>query len=343
MLQQTTVTTVRPYFDAFLERWPKLEDLASACEDEVLTQWQGLGYYSRARNLHKAAQFLVVSHQGNFPQDLKALETIPGVGPYTAAALGAIAFNLPTVPVDGNIARVFARLCRLETPLPDLLTEVRHKIQCLANPQQEKQTTTGQILDVGDQTHDNNQDNDQGFFHHGDLAQALMDLGARLCKPKKPSCEECPIRSYCKGFQAGDMGSFPLRKPKPRKPTKYAMAFYVENQDGALWLQKRPESGLLARMMEVPSTPWQEEETEDKEAGGVILPFSSLTWQPCPQKVKHTFTHFHLVITVWRAVAPHSFPLPAGGWYLPETLQDQALPTLMKKIIEEGRKKKTQE
>lgn len=307
MLQQTTVATVHDYFKDFIAHWPSLEDLAEASQDRVLTRWQGLGYYSRARNLHKAARILVSDHKGDFPKGSRDLAKLPGVGPYTAAAIAAIAFDEAIVPVDGNIARVYARLCRLKTPLPDLLKEVREKVQCL----------TGKV------------------GHHGDLAQALMDLGARICKPKAPACELCPLKAYCQAYQAGDQGQLPVKKPKTLKPTRYTTAFYLETSEGKLWLQKRPETGLLASMMEIPSSPWEEGKPKNIMAEGP--PFPNLDWSLCQGEVKHTFTHFHLIVTVWKGVTAEEFSLSSGDWYSLENLNDLALPTLMKKILQKGK------
>lgn len=312
MLQQTTVATVRPYFEAFIKRWPTPHDLAQASQDDLLTQWQGLGYYARARNMHKTAQILRDTYQGDFPNTVEALQKLPGIGPYTAAAIAAIAFDAPVVPVDGNIARIFARLYRLKTGLPSLLSEVREK---------------GQVL-----THHTG--------HHGDLAQGLMDLGAQVCTPQKPACSRCPLQTYCAAFEVGDPECFPVRKVRVLKPTKYATAFYLENETGGIWLQKRPESGMLASMMEVPSTPWSEscDPSNVPPESSSSAPLS-LDWQTCPGKIKHTFTHFHLVVTVWHARAPHELSLPRGAWYIPSQLSTLALPTLMKKIIHHGREK----
>lgn len=317
MLQQTTVATVQDYFTAFLKSWPTLQDLAKASQDEVLTKWQGLGYYSRARNLHKAAQVLVAEHGGRFPRRADSLLKLPGVGPYTAAAVAAIAFNEAIVPVDGNIARVYSRLCRLTTPLPDLLKEVREKGQCLTK-----------------------QDG-----HHGDLAQALMDLGARLCKPKKPLCSQCPLRPYCQAYAAQDQENYPVKKPKAQKPTRTTNAFYLERQDGQLWLQRRPEKGLLAGMMEIPSSPWIEATDPDlREVSFPVptFPFPMLAWSPSSTLVTHTFTHFHLKVRVWTARLTLQTSLPKGDWYPMDALTDLALPTLMKKILKVGHEKHVQ-
>ncbi len=222
MLQQTTVPTVKNYFLKFLDFWPTIHDLANASLDEILHAWQGLGYYARARNLHKCATDL----SKNFPKTKKELLTLPGIGPYTASAIAAIAFNEPETVVDGNIERIMARLFKIETPLPAAKKEIYDVAQTLT-PQQRA----------------------------GDYAQALMDLGSNICTPRAPKCDLCPVSSFCEAKSE----DYPRRLPKVQKPTRHALFYWIENERGEILLEKRPPSGLLGGMMGFPSSPWLEE------------------------------------------------------------------------------------
>jgi A/G-specific adenine glycosylase len=222
MLQQTTVPTVKSYFLNFLHLWPTVDALANASLDEVLHAWQGLGYYARARNLHKCANDL----SKNFYRTKKELLTLPGIGPYTASAIAAIAFDEPETVVDGNIERIMARLFRIETPLPSAKKEIHQMAQTLT-PQERA----------------------------GDYAQALMDLGSSICTPRAPKCVLCPVSSFCEA----KCEDYPRRLPKTLKPTRYALFYWIENEKGEILLEKRPPSGLLGGMMGFPSSPWLEE------------------------------------------------------------------------------------
>jgi len=221
MLQQTTVTTVKNYFLKFLRLWPTVDDLANASLDEVLHAWQGLGYYARARNLHKCAGYL----SQNFPRTKKELLALPGIGPYTASAIAAITFDAPETVVDGNIERIMTRLFKIETPLPQAKKEIYEAAQTLT-PQRQA----------------------------GDYAQALMDLGSNICTPRAPKCDLCPVRGFCEA-QSED---YPRRLPKIQKPTRHALFYWVENEKGEILLEKRPPSGLLGGMMGFPSSAWLE-------------------------------------------------------------------------------------
>lgn len=235
MLQQTTVATVIPYFHAFIERWPTVQDLGLASLDEVLTQWQGLGYYSRARNLHKCAQILATG----FPSQEEDLLRLPGIGPYTAAAIASIAFDKPAAAVDGNVMRVMSRYFAIATPKP--MIEVRERLKALL-------PTT----------------------RNGDFTQALMEFGALLCRPKNPFCTVCPLQSECQAYAQGKVESYPVKVLKLKLPTRYATAFILRRSDGAILLRKRPPQGLLGGMMEVPSTPWTEEKNQEEWRGPVV-------------------------------------------------------------------------
>lgn len=285
MLQQTTVVTVIPYFNAFIERWPTVQDLALASLDDVLTQWQGLGYYSRARNLHKCAQILAK----DFPITEKELLKLPGIGPYTAAAIASIAFDEQAAAVDGNVVRVISRYFAIKKVKP--VMEVTERVKTLLP-----------------------------FKKNGDFTQALMEFGALLCRPKNPNCGTCPLQSGCRAYLQGKVESFPVKEPKQKLPTRYATAFILKREDGAILLRKRPLQGLLGGMMEVPSTPWVEEGKTEQGKGPIV---------------RHTFTHFHFEVNVQLSSDLSAFE---GIWVFPQDLKNYALPTIMKKIIEQGLK-----
>ena len=301
MLQQTTVPTVIPYFGNFVARWPRFEDLAASDLDEVLHAWQGLGYYARARNLHKCAVIIAGELNGVLPDTEDALLKLPGIGAYTAAAIAAIAFQRATVPVDGNIERVIARLHALKPPVKTIRKEIA--------------TLAREMLPVD---------------RPGDFAQAMMDLGSGVCRPKSADCAACPWGEGCKAVKNGNWVNYPVKTRKPEKPVRQGTAFWLIRDDGAAYLRRRPEKGLLGGMIEVPSTPWQEsgwtmEEALDHAPGGEA-------WHQVPGVVKHTFTHFHLQITVLVGKAGDFRPND-GYWCQPGQFADYALPTIMKKIV----------
>ncbi|MDI1286187.1 MAG: A/G-specific adenine glycosylase [Reyranella sp.] len=308
MLQQTTVATVGDYYRRFVARWPTVEALAAAPLDEVLSAWAGLGYYARARNLHACAQAVTERHGGRFPEDEAGLRALPGIGPYTAAAIRAIAFDLKASAVDGNVERVIARLEAIETPLPDAKVEI----------------TARAAERVPDQ-------------RAGDYAQAMMDLGATVCTPRKPLCVICPLTRHCRALKRGMAETLPRRSPKALKPTRRGLAFVLARKDGAVLLRKRPPKGLLGGMDEVPSSPWRE---------GKFSPADALADAPLPAKwtlldglVRHTFTHFHLELSVARATATTdrlARLLPGSAWCTLDLLDDRALPTVMRKVIEKA-------
>ena len=300
MLQQTTVVTVGPYFETFLARWPRVEDLAAAPLDDVLTAWAGLGYYARARNLHKCARVLVQEHGGNFPREEIALRALPGVGPYTAAAIAAIAFDQPAAPVDGNWERVVARLFAIRTPLPAAKPAIKAAAASLM-PQRRP----------------------------GDFAQAVMDLGATVCLPGRPKCLLCPLAEFCAARELDIAAALPFKAPKAEKPTRRGIAFWITDSQGRLLLRRRPERGLLGGMMEVPSTEWRQEAWPEADA---LLQAPLFTdWRPLPGRVRHTFTHFHLELELWAGQAAGD--IPDGRWVSLDALGDQALPSVMRKVV----------
>jgi A/G-specific adenine glycosylase len=302
MLQQTTVVTVKGYFEAFLKRWPSVSDLAAADLDEVLHAWQGLGYYARARNLHKCARVVADEFEGRFPESEDALIKLPGIGPYTAAAVAAIAFDLKTVPVDGNIERVISRLYAIKEPLPGS----KPRIKKLVSAALERERP-------------------------GDFAQALMDLGATVCTPRSPLCVTCPVSNVCDGYKLGNAAQFPKKAPKKPKPTRRGVVFWVVRGDGAVLIRRRPEKGLLGGMMEFPSTDWNEMPWTE-EAALKYTPIEAPSWRRLSGTVRHTFTHFHLELVVLVGVMDKLGTEP-GIWCPVERLPDFALPTVMKKVV----------
>ncbi|WP_096176380.1 A/G-specific adenine glycosylase [Cohaesibacter sp. ES.047] len=307
MLQQTTVGAVKSYFEKFLALWPTVDDLAAADEDDVLRAWAGLGYYSRARNLHKCACVVVDDHGGRFPQTAAELKQLPGIGDYTSAAIAAIAFDEQVPVVDGNIERIISRLYRIHEPLPAAKKPIRARMADLMPKDRP-----------------------------GDFAQGMMDLGASLCSPKKPACALCPFTGLCEAERMGDMEAFPVKAAKKQKPIRRGAAFLIVREDGAVWMQKRAPRGLLASMTEVPTTNWS-----DKREGEAFDPASALDVAPSglefrkrTGQVTHTFTHFHLELDVYEAKSEHNSPTDKGWWSSPEEWQDEALPTVFRKVVQ---------
>ena len=296
MLQQTTVATVGPYFDRFVARWPDISALASASLDEVLQLWQGLGYYARARNLHACARAVVERHGGAFPDEAEALRALPGIGDYTAAAIAAIAFGRRDAAMDGNVERVVARLYAVRQSLP----AAKPRLRALAA-----------ALVPDDRA--------------GDFAQALMDLGATICTPRRPLCVLCPWRSCCAAAASGRAEDLPARAAKPERPLRHGVAFWLTRADGAVLLRRRPENGLLGGMIEIPSTPWRAAVWSFAEA--VEAAPAAVVWSPLPGTVRHGFTHFRLELAVVAGIG-----VADGIWTPIERLADHALPTLMKKV-----------
>ncbi len=301
MLQQTTVAAVIPYYQEFLRRWPTVADLAAAPLDDVLHAWAGLGYYARARNLHRCAQTVASWRGGAFPDDEAGLRKLPGIGDYTAAAIAAISFDRPAVVMDGNIERVMARLFDHREPLPAAKPALKRLAASLtpkARP--------------------------------GDHAQALMDLGATICTPRKPACGICPWMEACAARLAGSAESLPAKLEKPARPLRRGIAFWAVRGDGAILLRRRPEAGLLGGMMEVPSTAWRETPWSVAEAA-TEAPLAA-DWRLLPGLVRHGFTHFQLELTV-AAGKVRSGALARGLWCPLDRLAEHALPTLMRKVV----------
>lgn len=300
MLQQTTVAAVREYFLKFTRLWPDVESLAAAPLDDVLRAWAGLGYYARARNLHACARKVTHEFGGRFPETEASLRQLPGIGDYTAGAIAAIAFGVPAVAIDGNVERVISRLFAIETPLPAAKTEIRRRTLALLPP-----------------------------HNPGDFAQALMDLGATICTPKRLNCLICPLVDCCEGRKSGVAERLPNKVPKKPIPIRRGVAFWVENQDGAILLRRRPEKGLLGGMVEIPSTEWNAGLPQE------VKPPIHAKWQRKAGNITHTFTHFHLELEIWRSASAIDSPPPESMFWIPrKEIHAQALPSVMRKIVD---------
>ena len=303
MLQQTTVAAVKPYFDAFLARWPDVAALAAAPREEVLKAWAGLGYYARARNLHACAEAIVRDHGGRFPATAAGLKALPGIGDYTAAAIAAIACDEAVAVVDGNIERVVARLFAIDTPLPAAKKAIRAR--------QQEMTPAERA---------------------GDYAQAMMDLGAALCTPKRPACGLCPLVGACVAHARGTPERYPVKADKAVRPTRHGAAFVAVRDDGAVLLRRRPDRGLLGGMTEVPGSDWTNRASDLDPAAHAPI---QADWRRLSAAVVHVFTHFRLELNVYCTRVGAMEQAPPGCWWAPaETLAGEALPSVMKKVIE---------
>jgi A/G-specific adenine glycosylase len=301
MLQQTTVAATVPYYLRFLTRFPTLRTLAGAPIEDVLAAWAGLGYYARARNLHACAR--AVAAGGGFPREVAGLRALPGIGDYTAAAIGAIAFGVPVVPVDGNVERVVARLFAVTEELPRSKPLLR-------------QLATRLGIDTAARA------------RPADFAQALFDLGATVCTPARPTCALCPWMSDCAGRRAGLADALPRRAAKRERPQRHGVHFWLADHDGNVLLRRRPQEGLLGGMTELPGTDWLETPWETNQA----LPFAPMAadWRPVGQ-VRHGFTHFTLTIEL---LAGDVARIEAPGMVRPiASLADEALPSVMRKCV----------
>ncbi len=302
MLQQTTVAAVKSYFEAFTTRWPTVGDLARAPHEEVMKAWAGLGYYARARNLRACAHEVVTAHDGHFPDNEEGLRALPGIGPYTAAAIAAIAFQKPAVVIDGNVERVITRHQAIALPLPGAKRSVRAFLDPLVDHERP-----------------------------GDFAQAMMDLGATICTPKRPACLHCPLRDDCRALGLGDDPErYPVRAPKATKPVRRGAAYVANRNDGAILLVRRPDKGLLGGMAGVPTTAWSVR--EDGETSLDAAPFSA-GWRMAGT-ITHVFTHFELQLDIWSATVGRISLPPEGWWAQAADIPHEALPTVMKKAIE---------
>ncbi len=297
MLQQTTVAAVRDYHSKFLGLWPTVHDLAGAEDADVMAAWAGLGYYARARNLLKCARAVVADHGGTFPDSYNVLLTLPGIGPYTAAAISAIAFDRPETVVDGNVERVMARLYDVHEPLPgskSQLTELARDLTPDMRP--------------------------------GDYAQAVMDLGATICTPRNPACGICPWRDPCAARLAGTAVELPKKTPKKKTPTRFGIAYVARRADGAWLLETRPETGLLGGMLGWPGSDWSE--TPEP------APPLDANWKTLEAEARHTFTHFHLRLKILTATVPQDTSPTRGTFVSKDKFSPADLPTAMRKVFD---------
>lgn len=302
MLQQTTVPAVIPYFLKFTQKWPTVKDLAAADANDVMENWAGLGYYARARNLHKCAITVAQNYKGKFPSEQEGLIELPGIGDYTSNAIAAIAFNNPANVVDGNVERVMARIYAVSEPVPDSKPLLKSLAGVLAE---------GEI------------------DRPGDYAQALMDLGATVCTPSSPKCMLCPVSKQCEGRRLGIQGSLPARKAKGVKPQKHGYVYWVTDEKGRVLFERRPEKGMLAGTMGLPTSIWVE-----KGQKTTHLPFKSPKISKSI-KVLHSFTHFDLELTGVEVSWRDHHPAIMDGyiWLERKEAEKLGIPTLFKKAV----------
>ncbi len=302
MLQQTTVAAVKPYFAKFTARWKDVQALAAANDADVMAAWAGLGYYARARNLLKCARVVTTEYEGQFPDTETELLKLPGIGPYTAAAIAAIAFGQRAVVVDANVERVVARLFAISTPLPAARTEIRARTDSITPD-----------------------------TRAGDFAQAMMDLGAGLCSVREPACGLCPLHMDCAASANGTPEAFPVKPPKKEKPVRRGTVFWIERKN-KIWLVERLDTGMLAGMRALPSDNWSARRNGNGDMPDGLLPNGP--WEKWPGAVTHVFTHFALTLdlAVYRG-KDFDMPLNAGEWWPLGDITEAGLPTLFAKAV----------
>jgi A/G-specific adenine glycosylase len=324
MLQQTTVTAVKPYFERFVSEWPSVQDLAAAPREDIMNAWAGLGYYSRARNLHACAQMVVNEYDGVFPQDQKALKSLPGIGDYTSAAIMSIAFNKPAVVMDGNIERIMSRVFTIDTPLPKAKAEIKTAAQPFF------------------ESNDN---------RYGDFVQALMDIGATICTPKAPKCMLCPLQEGCRAYKEGSMETYPVKPKKKDLPHKYGEVYIISNDNGEVLIETRPDKGLLAGMNGLPTSAWVKDKLsaasfrrrpESSAILDVLDPGlrrdDNITEKIVkPQhigKVRHVFTHFSLELMVVKLNFNKDIQMPDNHkFYSLKEIETMGFPTVFQKCL----------
>lgn len=302
MCQQTTIPAVKPYYERFLQKWPRVQDLAAATQDDVMREWAGLGYYARARNLHVCAKVIADEYSGQFPKTQAELKKLPGIGDYTSAAIAAIAFGEPATVMDGNIERVMARFFKIKDPLPKAKPVFK--------------TYTAQFFD--------------GFTTRpGDLAQALMDIGASICTPRNPKCTSCPIHADCEAYTLGRQEDFPIKSKTKARPHKYGEVYWITNTKGKVLFHKRPEKGLLGGMISLPTSEWSLNKNTYTRPG--FLTGANLKAYK-NQSIRHVFTHFDLTLKLKhvRLDALKTTNNETCFWAEPSQHAD-ALPSLFKK------------
>jgi A/G-specific adenine glycosylase len=302
LLQQTTAHAATPYYQTFIAKWPRVEDLAAAPVEAVVSAFAGLGYYSRAQNLHACARE-ITRRGGRFPSEEADLRALPGIGAYTAAAIAAIAFGRQTAPVDGNIARVLARLLALDDPIARARGEINEAAGMLAPS-----------------------------HRAGDFAQALMDIGATICRPRNPDCPSCPLARDCAAFRTGNPEAYPRRAAAKAKPRREGAVFFARRADGAFLARRRPAHGLLASTVELPGTPWTAEGPGDGVAGAAP---AAASWRRLPGTVEQGFTHFTLRLTVYVAAFEGAAP-DRHFWVAREALREAGFSNVMRKAVEHG-------
>ena len=306
LLQQTTAAGAAPYFQNFVAHWPDIDALAAAPLEAIMQAFAGLGYYSRARNLHACAK-TIAARGGRFPRDEAELRALPGVGPYTAAAIAAIAFDAPAAPVDGNIARIVSRLHAFETPIASNRPAIDAAARALTPS-----------------------------ARSGDFAQAMMDIGSAICTPRNPDCGRCPLRPGCAAAARGDPAAYPRREARKARPQRRGAAFFAQRADGGVLLRTRPPEGLLGGTVELPGTAWTSDFEPERAARAA--PFAA-SWRLAPGLVEQAFTHFSLALNIYVARIGASAPAPEGCyWVAPEALPGAALSSVMRKAVAHGQR-----
>ena len=297
MLQQTTVATVIPYFNKFTKKWPTLQAFAKADREEVLKEWAGLGYYARARNLHKCAQVLSGEYKSVFPQTEEELRTLPGIGAYTSAAIMAIAFDQPAVVIDGNVDRITVRVFAIDTPIKESKSLIREKAALLY----------------------------EGISRAGDFAQSLMDLGSSICVPQNPRCGICPVNDFCKAYKNGLQDSIPAKAVKKVSPQRQGIVYWLETKEGEIALERRVETRMLGGMTALPTTGWDGKE-------GSEIPEKIQKKLEYIGDVYHSFTHFDLKLEIWRGFITKT-ALKKNLFVSRGEIENAGLPTVFKKAM----------
>ncbi|MCB9995702.1 MAG: A/G-specific adenine glycosylase [Rhodospirillales bacterium] len=304
MLQQTVVAAVIPFFLKFVDKWPTVHDLAAADQQDVMDAWAGLGYYSRARNLHKCAQVIAHEYNGVFPQVPAELKKLPGIGDYTSAAITAIAFDRPATVIDGNVDRVISRYFAITEPLPDSKPQIRQYAGMLSEARADRP---------------------------GDFAQAMMDLGATICTPKSPKCILCPLSGSCKGHESGIHQTLPHKKAKPQKPTRYGYIYWITDRNGRVLCHRRPPEGLLGGMTGLPTSEWGEDIENIKH----FLHSDQNAPVKTKAQVRHVFTHFNLMLDGYLIdIKENRVEFPEDYyWVSRKNMQNIEMPTVFKKFV----------